>query len=79
MSQSDDIRFLANCVREIARGDNNGPLGLEAIGMSLEGEGKPGHNNLADAIKSVAESNQNIADAILKLAASVDRASIRTR
>lgn len=42
---------LAAAVHAIAHGGVAGPGGLEALGMSVEGPGKPGHNPLSDAIK----------------------------
>lgn len=65
----DAIQMLARCVQLIAHG-NEQPTGLEAIGMSIEGAGKPGHNPLSDAISGA---GSDIAAAIYALANAVDR------
>ena len=46
----DQVNAIATAIRRIAHGDST-PTGLEALGMSIEGEGSPGHNPLSDAIR----------------------------
>jgi hypothetical protein len=60
---------LITAVRSIAYGDRAGPTGLEAVAMAISGEGPPGTASVGEGLLAIAESNQAIADAINRLAA----------
>lgn len=66
------IYKMVDAINYISRGTvNTGPCGLEAISMSIEGEGgSPGHNSLSNAIR---ESGDCIATSINNLSSSIDR------
>lgn len=55
------LHELSKSIRAISHGDTEGPTGLEAIGMSIEGPGKPGNNNLVDAL---AENNKELVEGL---------------
>lgn len=58
----EQVDELICAVRRIAYGDQHDPTGLEALAMSLSGDGTPGLND------SVAKGLHDIADAIREIA-----------
>lgn len=66
------IEELIAAIKAISRGDNSGPLGLEAIAMAICGEGLPPSScslvgaieDHTDVMRDVAEALNNIASAI---------------
>jgi len=67
----EQLEQLITAITRIAYGSVSGPTGLEALSMSIAGEGlsKP----LSDAVYEVAEGLNNIADAIDRLAAALNK------
>jgi len=69
------LRAMVDATNYISRGGTSGPLGLEAIGMSIEGAGAPGHNPLSSAIidagANVAGSIERLADAMESVASAI--------
>jgi len=66
------IYKMVDAINHISRGSvHSGPVGLELLSMSIEGEGgKPGCNPLSNAIR---DSGDSIAASINNLAGSIDR------
>ena len=65
-------------LKEISRGGSE-PLGIEALAMSISGEGKPGHDPLVGGLNAIAEAIgdhicavNDVASAINRLAAAVE-------
>ena len=50
-----DLTELTTAVRAIAHGSISGPTGLEAVTMAIAGEGHPGHDNLAQAVRDAGD------------------------
>lgn len=59
-----DALMLASTILRIAHGDENGACGLEALAMAINGDSGVGKNNLADAVSSVANAINRVAEAI---------------
>ena len=78
MTEDDDhlvdaLRPLTSAVRAISHGGIDGPTGLEALGMDLVGEGRPGHDSLAAAIRDAGESIGNGLHAVAEAIGQVTR------
>jgi len=56
------IHRVANAIYELGSGDAHGPGAIEALSMSLCGEGKPGHSPITQALRDIADAIDNHGD-----------------
>lgn len=64
--------MIADAIRTIASGGLGGPNGLEAVTMSLGGEGPPGENSVYSGLIDIANAIEEHARAVERLAEAVE-------
>lgn len=55
MAEDKQVDELIRCLRALSRGDENGPMGMEAITIALGGKVGPGEISVAGGLYAIAD------------------------